>query len=101
MLLYLFERIKRVLFDVALRFVRNPNLKVHSLNLRFKHEGDLHRFPKNSALDWKRFKDNETPVLTTLLIDFTVTRVSSRILLPTLNSLRDVRGWTLELTQGP
>ncbi|MDQ3563140.1 MAG: class I SAM-dependent methyltransferase [Pseudomonadota bacterium] len=41
MLLYLFERIKRVLFDVALCFVRNPNLKFHSLNLKFKHEGDL------------------------------------------------------------
>ncbi|MGH8603897.1 MAG: hypothetical protein ACREXR_14350, partial [Gammaproteobacteria bacterium] len=41
MLLYLFERIKRVLFDVVLYFVRNPNLKVHSLNLKFKHEADL------------------------------------------------------------
>jgi Methyltransferase domain len=41
MLLYLIELIKRVILDVALCFVRAPNLKVHSLYLKFKHAGDL------------------------------------------------------------
>ena len=41
MLLYLKERIKRVMFSVVLSFVRNPKLKLESLSLKFKHEGDL------------------------------------------------------------
>src|SRR5215472_733038 len=41
MLLYLIERIEKVILDVALCFVRNPNFMLHSLSLKFKHKGDL------------------------------------------------------------
>jgi len=38
---YAMERTARVVFDVALTFARSPNLKVRSLALKLKHEGDL------------------------------------------------------------
>jgi len=50
MLLYLIERIKRVMLDVVVCFVRNPNLKLRSLNLKFKHEGDLVQISKQYGI---------------------------------------------------
>lgn len=50
MLFYLIERITRVILDIVLCFVRNPNLKLHSLNLKFKHEGDLPQISKQYGI---------------------------------------------------
>ena len=41
MLRHLIERILRSIFNLVLRFSRNPNIELASLNLKFKHEGDL------------------------------------------------------------
>ena len=47
---YLIERIMRVMFDVVLRFCRNPKIELSSLNLKFKHEGDLSRISKQYGI---------------------------------------------------
>ena len=46
MLRYLIERILRSIFNLVLRFSRNPNIELASLNLKFKHEGDLSKISK-------------------------------------------------------
>jgi SAM-dependent methyltransferase len=47
---YVIERIARVIFDVALTCSRSPNLKLCSLSLKFKHDGDLSQISKQYGI---------------------------------------------------
>jgi hypothetical protein len=46
----LVERAARVVFDVSLMFVRNPNLRIRSEVLKFKQEGDLTAISKQYCI---------------------------------------------------
>jgi SAM-dependent methyltransferase len=47
---YLTELVQRLTLNVALAFVRAPNLNVRSLYLKFKHEGDLPTISKRFGI---------------------------------------------------
>jgi hypothetical protein len=50
MLRYVIERAARVVLDLSLLVVRNPNLKMRSESLKFKHQGDLSQISKEFGI---------------------------------------------------